>query len=266
MGFAQLKPENEFYTKAPRNIIFVQSSRLGECPVTLIWSSQKKGDCFTDEHIPKHFCIVRVISVSGRRSMHGSYQIFSKADLFNMIFDSWLPKEVTLVFGEWHTPWYVSNPSLENPLRCKSIRSISTESQFHPSSRLIADAQHYEDRFLSSKNRMAIMFRFERMMIYLNITQHRDNKDTYVAKCLHKVINIAEKTWEKGGGFSRPLVTLDLGKYGSIGMRQRTVPKLNQLAESTLSSLLHNKWTFSELYKWQVLTTTMDTLQLYNVH
>ena len=90
------------------------------------------------------------------------------------------------------------------------------------------------------------MFCFERMMIYLNITQHRDNKDTYVAKCLHKVINIAEKTWEKGGGFSRPLVTLDLGKYGSIGMRQRTVPKLNQLAESTLSSLLHNKWTFSE--------------------
>ena len=85
-----------------------------------------------------------------KKDIKVSYQIFTEEELFNIVL---VPKDFTLVFGEWHTPWYVLSSSMENPLY---FRSISSETQFHTSSSLFADALRYEDHFLgSAKNNLA---------------------------------------------------------------------------------------------------------------
>ena len=249
MEFAELRSQAEFYTNAPRVVILVESSRSGAHPVSLVWTSQEKVKCYADQHVPKGFCVMRVISVSGKEDMLSSYQIFSKEELLQIVFGPWLPKDVTLIFRQWHTPWYVSNPSLENPFKCRDIRSITTATQFHTSPKLMEDAKRYEAQFLDSRNKVAIMFRLERMMIYLNTMKKQkrlENIDTYISKCIHEVIRIMEDTFKKEGGFFRPLVTLDMGQFGSISWRHRNVLKLTQQTNSTLSFLFQNKWTFSE--------------------
>lgn len=249
MKFTELRSEAEFYANAPTAVILVESSLSGVRPISLVWTSQEKVECYSDQHVPKNFCVVRVISVSGKKDMLSSYQIFSKEELLQIVFGPWLPQDVTLIFRQWHTPWYVSNPSLENPFKCRDIRSITTETQFHTSQKLMKDAKRYEAQFLDSRNKLAIMFRLERMMIYLNTMKKQkylDNIDDYVSKCLHDVIRITEDTFKKEGRFFRPLVTLDMGQFGSISWRNRNVLNLTQQVNSTLSFLFQNKWTFSE--------------------
>ncbi len=252
MGFAEIRSESEFQMNGPTDVILVESFRSVESPATLVWTSKEKNDCYSDQRVPNSYCIRRVVSVTGKKDIKVSYRIFTEEELFSVVLGPWSPKDITLVFREWHTPWYVSSRSLSNPSQCKDIRSISTEIQFHTSSTLLADAQRYEDHFLgSAKNKLAIMFRIERMMIYLTILKNRkkiDNIETSVTKCLNKVVNVAEERRKKNG-FSIPLVTLDLGNYGSISWRDRNVEvahNITKQAKSTLSNLFHNQWTFSE--------------------
>ena len=263
MGFAEIRSESDFQRNAPSDVILIESFRSVERPVTLVWASKERNDCYIDYRVPNGYCIRRVVSVTGKKDIKVSYQIFTEEELFYIVLGPWSPKEVTLVFREWHTPWYVLSSSLQNPLHCKNIRSISTETQFHTSSSLLADAQRYEDYFLgSSKNKLAIMFRVERMMIYLTILKNRkkiENVETSVTKCLNKVVNIAEERL-KIHGFSAPLVTFDLGNYGSISWRDRDVTvshNITKQAKSTLVKLFHNKWTFSE---WEESFTQMASV------
>ena len=263
MGFAEIRSESEFQRNAPTDIILIESFRSVESPVTLVWTSKKKDDCYSDQHVPNGYCIRRVVSVTGKKDIKVSYQIFTEKELFSVVLGPWLPKDVTLVFREWHTPWYVLSPSLLNPLHCKDIRSVSTETQFHTSSSLLADAQSYENRFLgSASNKLAIMFRIERMMIHLTILKNHkkiENIETSVTKCLNKVVSIAEERWKKHG-FSTPLVTLDLGNYGSISWRDRNIEvsrNITKQAKSTLSKLFHDQWTFSE---WEDTFTQVATI------
>ena len=251
MGFAEIKSENEFKMNAPRDVILIESFRSVESPATLVWTSKEKEDCYNDQHVPKGYCIRRIISVTGKRDIKVSYQIFTEDELLSIVLGPWSSQEVTLVFREWHTPWYVLSPSLPNPVHCKDIRSTSTETQFHTSSALLADAQRYEDHFLGSKNKLAIMFRIERMMIYLTILKNRkkiDSIETSVTKCLNKVVHLVEERWKKHG-FSTPLVTLDLGKYGSVSWRDRNIALSHNVtgqAKFTLSNLFHSQWSFNE--------------------
>lgn len=249
MEFAELRSQVEFYTDAPKAVILVESSRSGAHPISLVWTSQEKVKCYADQHVPNGFCVIRVISVSGKEDMLSSYQIFSKEEFLQIVFGPWLPKDVTLIFRQWHTPWYVSNPSLDNPFKCRDIRSITTEIQFHTSPKLMKDAKRYEAQFLDSRNKLAIMFRLERMMIYLSTMKkqkHLENIYAYVSKCLHEVICIMEDTFKKEGGVFRPFVTLDIGQFGSISWRHRNVINLTQQTNSTLKFLFQNNWTFSE--------------------
>ena len=250
MEFTEIRSENDFYTNAPTKVILVESHRSNNMhPATVAWTSQEEGNCYSSEQIAKEFCIVRVISVSGKRDMRSSYQIFSKEELFSIVFGPWLPKDVTLVFRQWHTPWYVSNPSINNPFKCKDIRTVKPEIQFHASSKLLSDVERYQERFLGSKNRLAIMFRLERMMILLmSGLKHGKESATMdfgIRNCLREVERVVNDVWNKKG-FLRPLVTLDVGKYGSKSWRNRRVGNLTREINSTLSFLFQNKWTFSE--------------------
>ena len=251
MGFGEIRSENDFFTNAPTQVILVDSHRSRKVnPIEVVWTSRDKGDCYGDKDIPKHFCIVRVVQVTGKKDMKSSYQLFSEEELFGILLGPWLPNNVTIIFKQWHTPWYVSNKEQKDSLKCTNIRAIKQEILFHTSPKLLQDAQLYKSQFLGSKNRLAIMFRLERMMIYLQTIINRENKDItgmngYMSSCLHEVKDIANDVWKKKG-FSRPLVTLDLGKYGSISWRKKALFNLIQEVDSTLAFLFQSQWTFSE--------------------
>ena len=251
IGFSELRFESELNTQSalPKNVILVNSRRSGKESVELVWNSQENDECYVDEKVPEHFCIVRVVSVGGKHNLRSSYQIFSEKEFFSTVLGNRSPKSITIIFKAWHTPWYVPNPSLDDPLKCKNIRSVSTETQFHTSSKLLTDAKNYEDRFLNSTNRLAIMFRLERMMIHLRILKNRKNLDSvdgYVRNCLGEVINVSEQIWRDNGEYTRPLVTLDLGKYGSNSWGGQGALNLTHRMNSTFSKLFKDGWTFNE--------------------
>ena len=262
MGFAEIRSENHFQMNAPRDVILIESYRSGETPVTLVWTSKENDPCYIDQHIPMGYCIRRVVSVNGKKDIKVSHQIFTEDELFSVILGSWQPQEVTLVFRQWHTPWYVFSSRSSSPLQCKNIRSVSTETQFHTSQTLLNDAQRYENHYLGSKNKLAIMFRLERMLISLNIKKSRkqiDNVITSATKCLQEVLHIAEEIW-MNHGYSKPLVTLDVGKFGSISWRDRN----NSASRNTIklvrgihSKLFINQWSFNE---WENSFTRVATI------
>ena len=197
MKFAQLGSQDHFYKNAPRKVIYVNSRRSrrfeGAKPPTLIWSASKENDCYSEVYIQNGFCVVRVIDLTSQWSMQISYQIFSAAEMHEIIFGRWSPEEITLIFKEWHTPWYVVNPTLQQPSQCRNIRNISTESQFYPSHRLLTDVQYYENYFLGSRNKLAVMLRLERMTIQLKIKKHRSDNTSDAEKCLSEAVEAAEQ-------------------------------------------------------------------------
>lgn len=251
MKFAQLGSQDHFYKNAPRKVIYVNSRRSrrfeGAKPPILIWSASKENDCYSEVYIQNGFCVVRVIDLTSQWSMQISYQIFSAAEMREIIFGHWSPQEITLIFKEWHTPWYVVNPTLQQPSQCRNIRNISTESQFYPSHRLLTDVQYYENYFLGSRNKLAVMLRLERMTIQLKIKKHRSDNTSDAEKCLSEAVEAAEQIWSKDIEYSKPIVAMDVGKYGSRSWYKSVdVMKLKQQANSTLSLLFHNQWTFEQ--------------------
>ena len=136
---------------------------------------------------------------------------------------------------------------MQQPSQCRNIRNISTESQFYPSHRLLTDVQYYENHFLGSRNKLAVMLRLERMTIQLQIKKHRSDNSSDAEKCLSEAVEAAEQIWSKDIEYSKPIVAMDVGKYGSRSWYKSVdVMKLKQQANSTLSLLFHNQWTFEQ--------------------
>ena len=252
MGFSELRSESELNATIPKNAIYVDSDNFGEKLLKLVWKAKGKKRCRFKKDVSKYFCIVRVVSIRGNEiyTLNSiGYQIFSENDLFSTIFGPWSPQSTTLIFKAWHTPWYVPNPSLDDPLKCKNIRSVSTETQFHTSSKLLTDAKNYEDRFLNSTNRLAIMFRLERMVIHLQRQKKVKEVNIHVTNCLRKAVEVSNETWRENGEYTRPLVTLDLGKYGSYSWNKQhgsMLPYLTEHINSSFSKLFKDGWTFNE--------------------
>lgn len=60
----------------------------GTKPPTLIWTSSKENDCYSDVYTPDGFCVDHVILTS-QWSMQKSYQIFSVAEMQEVIGNFW---------------------------------------------------------------------------------------------------------------------------------------------------------------------------------
>ena len=102
----------------------------------------------------------------------------------------------------------------------------------YPSRRLLTDVQYYENHFLGSRNKFAVMLQLERMTLQLNIKKHRGDNSPDAEKCLTEAIEAAEQIWSKD---IKPIVAMDVGKYGSGSWYKSVdVMKLEQQANSTL--------------------------------
>ena len=249
-GYALVGTREDFFTAAPRNAIYVYvklARREKIRPPRLVWSRDSQPDgqqqCYHFEdgrlaQLDKEgFCFVRLIEATC--SQRQNLKITDK-DVRELIFGEWLPQHVTLIFSKWKTPWYVANNELDDPYECKKVGKSSNKEQFLPSPRLISDTQYYEKHFLSSASDsvVALMLRLERMIEY--VQQARHSTEWTVDKCLTE----AFKTTKNAQTSGYPLVTMDLGKFGSSSFRYGK--HITDKSKSLLSKLYNKKFTFEE--------------------
>lgn len=261
-GLVSLVTTKDFVIDAPKIAILVvtrhkpsygQHKHLNS--LSVIWSSEQKSQCYqlnnNSMHNLRHFtqsggfCIKRVVSFP--KSGNG-FELFNKTDLYDKVFGPFYPREVTLIFNEWRTPWYIANSS-HVPSKCKEIKLKSKKAQFRPSPQLLADVKYYKEHFLNNSSSLAIMLRLERMILLL---QKGEDIEKEIKKCLDEVVSTASDIWQRKNKRDIPMVTIDLGKYGSgswvSSMEGKTLnwSKITKLAKETLSMLFNNQWGFEE--------------------
>lgn len=261
LGYAQLGTREDFFIDAPRDVIFIdmklvpKNTSMNFRIPRLVWTAESEPDgeqyCYQLEDINNQltqlareiFCVVRIIEATYSFINH---YIFSDTEVRQVIFGDLSPQQVTVIFSLWRTPWYVVNNDLDNPLKCKDAGRTSNKEQFLPSPRLLSDAKFYETHFLGSGNIVALMLRIERLVEYVNQQQHSSIKWT-VDDCLSQAFKVTKEEEFQISGY--PMVTMDVGKFGSITTEKVCGQHLSDLTEKSklLFALLYkDKFTFED--------------------
>ena len=190
----------------------------------------------------KGVCIVRVIAMDAHWKKEQTLEHTTR-----FIFDQWLPQEVTLIFNFWSE--YSSFPisTSVNGINCKlEFITNGTKYQFQPSQRLLRDARIYEERFLGGNNSIAVMIRVERTLEYLK-ERRSERKIGDLTECFKEVMNL---TKEIAGPLVLPLVTMDIGRYGSRSFNKKKRDKnIVDISKDMLRTLYQNKWSFKSWEK-----------------
>ena len=230
-----------FLATAPKNVILVyikqtpQTSSNDKQRINVVWSADSKGHpkdiCYKDSKLKPllnlKFCVIKVIQVTF------SGQISVK-NLRQFLYKNRSQENMTIVFSEWRHYWYKSNVDFGQLLR--------------PSPKLLSDVEYYERTFLNSSNNVVVMFRTEHLLRFLEQQSNQNaRKEWTLEKCLLKAVQVTQAIQ----GYGQPMVTLDLGKYGSAvwGTVPQDIQKLTANTVSILSPLFGNKSTSFE--EWE---------------
>ena len=183
--------------------------------------------------------MIRIIEVT---YSYAYYYTFSDKEVREVIYGDRQPQQVTLIFSLWRTPWYVVNNELDKPHKCKRSGYDSRKEQFLPSPRLMSDTKRYENLFLKSSNEVAVMLRIEHVIDYVN----KHHEQWSIDKCLQDAYQLTSERQKSG----RPMVTLDMGRFGS-GVWSELAAKydvdgLTEKLKQLLNSLFNNELSFSE--------------------
>ena len=257
----------KFIQQHPKYTIIIKRSNESS---EILWSSEPGGEvhCLTSNNYtdltyesvlnltdPSR-CIVRVVKLR----IDWVYNVTREENQFDSVrtlrlflFGDWSPSDVTLEFTIWAGPYNVLDRHHHCYLEYNSSRT--TNSLFKPSKRLLQDAKRYNDMFLKGENRLAIMIRTEKVvMFYFQL-----NKSSSLEECFQQVLNLSREM-----GSEKPLVTLDMGRFGSS-----TVYNLNDTEEvqnasrAALVSLYRDQWTFEEWEDSFVEATGGETKEAY---
>ena len=215
-------------------------------------------------HILSKRCLVRVIDLEITRYAEFVMPVRTASSVFNFVFDKWDPQDVMLVFTSWPRTFVpVKNPLSGVQCIKENIQNGNTiyRSQFQASRSLIRDAEKYERIYLGNQNRLAIMFRVERVIdFYL---REKANAGKTIEGCFQEVLNL-KADMENNNEALRPLVTLDVGgKYGTNSFKDPH-KKMEKLSQKMLQDLYHNKsWSIAEWEKSFVEATGGVTQDSY---
>ena len=257
-GYPQLVSNKNFLLNAPRKVIYIESVVDYSATVTfkIKWTSNNTNPCYStpasmSSLASENFCIVKVLSLYDRVTWHRYHEIFTKEQMYKNIFGELSPEDITLVFNNWRTTWYVENPNGEHALECKDLRSKSNYEEFRPSTKLLEDAQRYTYRYLHSQN-VAVMYRLEQLMHNWDELKLPEEELKYrIQECLNESVQIFINISGAMGQDSIPFVALDMGKYGSKAWH---VPVnshfdfnwMKNQAKMTLSLLFQNHLSYEE--------------------
>ena len=172
----------------------------------------------------------------------GSTPLNDINSLRDFIFGSWSPSDVALEFTKWAGPHHI--PISENHSCYHEYSSKdSTENLFKPSYRLLADVKQYEDMLFGGKNcKLAIMVRAEKVVRFY-LEERPPNGPKSLEECFDKVLTLSRVKESV-----KPLVTLDIGRFGSKSLNGRRINSDHVVNTTikTLETLYHNEWTFEE--------------------
>ena len=256
-----LLSRRQFIDHAPKNIILVWMASEGtstEAKVTWPENTDEFGECLkiqtADIQWRKYakpfskgdYCIIKVVKAC---SIFARSEIFSPEDAKTVIYGNWSPKEVTVFFSVWRGVW---KPPLgdQSSLTDKDCYSTTSGEYFLPSKSLVNHAQLYEQQYLKGKNTLAIMFRLERMVKFLNKSHDQSLSNTV---CLDKVIEITQQIQGKSAGLvDIPFITIDIGKSGSntwvktSNSFKQNMTYLRRKAEETISAISQTEWSIKD--------------------
>ena len=261
IGYVSVGTREDFFTSAPRDVIYVylnqvpKSLPVSERMAKIIWTGD--SECIREEccyqfkdnsdklegiaELKENYCVIRIIEAT---HSFAHYYIFSDKEVREVIYGERQPQQVILIFSIWRTPWYVVNNELDDPLKCKRAGYDSRKEQFMPSPRLISDTKRYEKLFLNSSNEVAVMLRIEHMIEYVD----KHHEHWTIDKCLQEAYRLTKERQT----FGRPMVSLDMGKFGSgvwsdlAANRGVDVDGLTEKSKQLLKSLFNNELNFSE--------------------
>ena len=261
MDYAPLIPRESFFERAPRKIVLVvlfdeERNELPEIirlwpkhgllpdscfdPLTSHLSNDPKYQIY--QIIQKGFCVIKVVLFQMTR---GKPLIFTEAQLRRSILGRQSYTDITLVFNVW-MPKFVMPGSKGS--ECINSGYHSSKEQLQPSKRLLANAKYYEDHFLKSgRNSLTLMIRLEHIYTFL-----RRPKRQYEEWTVEKCLNAAKKEiqeFHETKSFSKPFVTLDIGKYGSKSLSSAGLQKIKndtELINKFLLSLYDGEWNLKE--------------------
>ena len=254
----------DFFSNAPREVIFIREKMvpsnvsMTERVLKVVWSADsaqnRENRCYQDDKVNKtmapllkeNFCIIKVIEGS---FLLKSHYIFSDKEVQSIIYKNRSPQDTTLIFSFWRTPWYVENAELNQPDMCKNVGRQSSKTQFLPSPRLLSDSIRYEREYLGSSNEVALMLRIEHMIEFLDQNKNAARDEPWtVDTCLLEALKVTKAHLKSG----RPMVTLDMGKFGSefwnflVKTRGVDVDGLTRKSELLVEALFDGKLTFEE--------------------
>lgn len=232
LGHPLVISREEFFASAHKKVLYVIMRPVYGVKkpiVNVFWTSRlqshKAGNdktCYFDNKLRhllqyRDYCVVKVIEVmfSGNIPAEQIHPIIYG--------ESPKSKNLTIIFSEWRHYWNRFGKVYKELLR--------------PSQKLLTDARYYEDNFLNSRNKVAVMIRIEHL---LDFVQHPPPNETHhnwtVEKCLIKAVQVATALHSNG----RAMLTADIGKYGSGTLNDTSnlyKQKLNQLTDKTFSLL-----------------------------
>lgn len=260
LGYPLLATREEFRSLAPKDLIFVNVQsvpKLKSRTIKVLWKvgDGVKHDDLRLDYVTREqlwlissefgFNIVKIIQLTTYSDDLHSY-IFSESELFKDILGGVSPENITLVFNIWRALWHIVNHHSQNPHKCLGVGYSSDKEQFNPSSRLLSDVDRYEKMFLDSGYNVAVMFRIERLLLYLPTLRHKDKITKWtVDKCLDEVVRVTKELQR----YNKPVITLDLGKFASSSWVHRSQKMANLTTlkvESRLSSLFEGEWNIKD--------------------
>ena len=196
-GFGELTTRKEFFKRGSRSIVYVHTG--GEAN-RIAWTNATDSCLNLPSHsslrkmIGPQYCIVQIASTHGKT--------LTKQRIYQIL-QHWSERNITLVFSKWLGLWFTTP-------QCENIGKHSIKNQFHPSKRLLRDAQHYEDLYMSSNKSLAIMIRLERVLVLTRIKPGHT-----VHRCFQDLVQVSKKLKSKSRSDNMPMVAADIGRYGS---------------------------------------------------
>ena len=219
--YARLSKWDDFIHKSPKNVIYViitGSDNVHQQGIYIEWEMGQTNECSTKYSELKFleqlgYCVVKVI-----KSILVRPTPFTASEMNDIVFNTWKPDEVTIVFSGWSPKFTVSNPN--HPNMCQEIVFAEGQSPFIPSQQLMKAVVKYEEMYLKPKTSVAVMIRSEHFIRSLgglvrNGQIKQSNLNQTVDRHIRRLITTA-KNLNKGFPGGKIFVTADIGAFGSF--------------------------------------------------
>ena len=263
IGLPEMATMNEFSKFTQKKFIYVFVS-LKEAD-SIVWTSSNGRNCLEEDNttLSKMLqrvalqmrkvkklasgvgCTVRVVKLKTIhiRAWNGlsDHPIDS---VYKLIFGEWSPQRVAVVFHWWYNKIYLPIDSPLSGIDCLQVYSSNEiKAQFEPSKKLLQDVERYESMFLGNQTHLAVMMRMERVITTYHKEKMKHNNQpnslNLLKECLDEVVTAVGEVQNS----TRPLVTMDVGQFGSSSYGSKNY---KDLSLKTLKTISHNRWSLSE--------------------